>query len=108
MPKIKNNFIIKDYVIKFLEFCQYKNLRPKTIKSYNQSLMLFATWLEEEKSITDIKKLTKEVVEEYITSIQERGKYSYCATEEGAKKSGLDSRQDISTWKVVNNIPWNI
>ncbi|MCW6112299.1 site-specific integrase [Clostridium sporogenes] len=35
----------------FLEYCSYKNLSNKTIKSYNQTLVLFMRYLEEEKDI---------------------------------------------------------
>ncbi|WP_308937175.1 site-specific integrase [Clostridium sporogenes] len=40
-----------DLIEDFLEYCSYKNLSNKTIKSYNQTLVLFMRYLEEEKDI---------------------------------------------------------
>nr|DAV95487.1 MAG TPA: SITE SPECIFIC RECOMBINASE XERD [Caudoviricetes sp.] len=96
MPKIsKKAKIIDDIIVDYLEFCSYKNLSKKTIKSYHQTLMLFSQYLKEEKDITDITKLNKNIVEEYIRFTKERGKYSFTYTEEGAKKANIDKRTDI-------------
>lgn len=50
MPKINKKLKnIDDFIVDYLEFCSYKNLSVKTIKSYNQTLMLFSQYLKEEK-----------------------------------------------------------
>lgn len=96
MPKISKKVkAIDDVIVDYLEFCTYKNLTIKTIKSYNQTLMLFSQYLKEEKQITDIRKINKEFVEEYIQFTKERGKYSFTSTEEGSKKANMDKRLDI-------------
>ncbi|NFP90390.1 hypothetical protein [Clostridium sporogenes] len=41
----------------FLEYCSYRNLSNKTIKSYNQALVLSMRYLEEEKDIIAINNL---------------------------------------------------
>ena len=80
MPKIsKKTKSIQDIIQNYLDYCNYRNLSIKTVKSYYQTLSLFARYLEEEKSIIDIRKVNKEVVEEYITFMEERGKYSFVA-----------------------------
>ena len=56
MPRIIKTKTINSIIVEYLEYCSYKNLRLKTIKSYHQTLMLFAKYLEEELEITDIKK----------------------------------------------------
>lgn len=56
MPIIIKTKTINSIIVEYLEYCSYKNLRLKTIKSYHQTLMLFAKYLEEELEITDIKK----------------------------------------------------
>lgn len=48
--------------------------------------MLFSKYLEEEKEIMEISKITKNTVEEYISFTKERGKYSFVASEEGMIK----------------------
>lgn len=94
MPKIIKKISIQNAIADYLQFCSYKNLATKTLKSYSQTLYLFATWLEEEKQITTVNQLDKQVVEEYITSTKERGKYTYVTSEEGAIKAGLYNRPD--------------
>ncbi|AGX43648.1 tyrosine-type recombinase/integrase [Clostridium saccharobutylicum] len=102
MPKIsKNKKSIDDVIVDYLEFCSYKNLTIKTIKSYHQTLMLFSQYLKEEKEIDDIKKITKEIVEEYIQFTKDRGKSSFTYTEEGSKKANIDKRTHIG--KEVSN-----
>jgi integrase/recombinase XerD len=87
LPKIsKKSKSIDDIIVNYLEYCTYKNLSLKTIKSYHQTLMLFSKYLEEEKQITDINKINRNTVEEYIsldarldkfdTSLSERVKKS--------------------------------
>ena len=38
----------------FMDYCLSKQLRPKTIQSYEQTLKLFARWLEEEMEIDEV------------------------------------------------------
>ncbi|MBM6860481.1 phage integrase N-terminal SAM-like domain-containing protein [Clostridium saudiense] len=67
MPRInKKSKKIEEIIQNYIDYCNYKNLRPKTIKSYYQTLMLFAKYLEEELEITDIKKVNKKIVEDYL------------------------------------------
>lgn len=58
MPRIsKKNKKYEDLIQYYIDYCNYKNLAVKTIKSYNQTLMLFAQYLREEKNIEDITKI---------------------------------------------------
>lgn len=86
---------IEDIIVDYLEFCSYKNLTIKTIKSYHQTLMLFSQYLKEEKEIVDIRKINKGIVEEYIQFTKDRGKYSFTYTEDGSRKANIDKRSDI-------------
>jgi len=96
MPRINKNLKnVDDFIMDYLEFCSYKNLSVKTIKSYHQTLMLFSQYLKEEKEITDIRKVNKEVVEDYLEFTKDRGKYSFTrADEETVSKANLDKRHD--------------
>lgn len=105
MPRIKQNKNLNNIIIDYLEYCNIKNLRPKTIKSYHQTLMLFSKYLEEELNITDVDKIKKEHVEEYITFTKERGKYSFSSSEESINKANLDKRQDIG--KEISDVTIN-
>lgn len=96
MPRIiKKSKSIIDLIQDFLDYCDYKNLSKKTIKSYNQTLVLFMRYLEEEKDITDINKIDKDTVQEYIIFTKDRGKYSFVASTDGMIKANIDKRSDI-------------
>ena len=95
MPRITKNITSGELIIDFIDYCNYKNLSIKTIKSYNQTLLLFAKYLEEEKQITDIRKVDKNIVQEYLSFTKERGKYSFSSSEEGIIKANIDKRTDI-------------
>ncbi|MGM9978045.1 MAG: hypothetical protein ACI33J_04550 [Clostridium sp.] len=57
--------------------------------------MLFVKYLENEKEITDINKVNKDIVKEYIIFTKERGKYLFTSCEEEVIKSHIDKRSDI-------------
>jgi integrase/recombinase XerD len=76
LPKINDlEYVLDDYLLN----CNLRNLSSKTIKSYDQSLKLFAKYLEENFKITNIKQLKKNHVEEYISFSKDKGKYSFVA-----------------------------
>jgi hypothetical protein len=51
-PRIsKKSKSIDDIIVDYLEYCNYKNLSLKTIKSYHQTLALFSKYLEENQII---------------------------------------------------------
>ncbi|AVK50645.1 integrase [Clostridium sp. MF28] len=112
MPRISKKLkSIDDIIVNYLEYCNYKNLSLKTIKSYHQTLMLFSKYLEEEKQITDISKINKNIVEEYISFTKERGKYAFVSSEEGAIKANIEKRSDIGkevSDSTLNNYLRNI
>ncbi|WP_297422161.1 tyrosine-type recombinase/integrase [Clostridium sp.] len=112
MPRIiKKSKQIMDLIQDFLDYCSYKNLSVKTIKSYNQTLVLFMRYLEEEKRITDINKVNRDIVQEYITFTKDRGKYSFVANTDGMVKANIDKRNDIGeeiSPSTLNNYLRNI
>ncbi len=106
MPRItKKTKEMNDIIFDYLDFCNYKNLSKKTIKSYSQTLLLFSKYLEEEKQITDIRKVDKNVLEEYLTFTKERGKYSYTSSIDTLNKNYMDMRSDIN--KPISNSTLN-
>ena len=38
----------------YMDDCHSRQLRPKTMQSYEQALRLFATWVEEKHEITQV------------------------------------------------------
>ncbi|SHJ65807.1 integrase/recombinase XerD [Hathewaya proteolytica DSM 3090] len=64
----------------FLSYCVEKDLTVKTRNSYRSSILLFSTWLEEIYNITDVTKITKTQIKEYLQDTRERGKYTLTTT----------------------------
>lgn len=112
MPRISRKIkSLQDIIQDYIDYCAYKNLRPKTIKLYYQTLTLFAKFLEEEMEITDVRKINKEVVEEYLNLTKERGKYSFIACEDSLVKTRHDRRGDVGdevSPTTINNYLRNI
>lgn len=110
MPKISMNdleYVIDEYLIN----CNLKNLSSKTIKSYDQSLKLFAKYLEENFRITNIKQLKKEHIEDYINFSKDKGKYSFITDINKAKINNPQNRGDFEekiSATTVNNYLRNI
>ncbi|WP_424237236.1 tyrosine-type recombinase/integrase [Bhargavaea ginsengi] len=86
--------------------CTAKGLSRKTMSSYEQSLKLFARYLEEEFSVTSPKDVTAEHIRAYVRSLEERGKYEMSGN--GAPKNFPERRPDygkkISTTTIANYV----
>ena len=111
MPRIKKKKEFGYYIQDFIDYCTYKDLSVKTIKSYYQTLTLFAKYLEEEKDITSVTDVNKEIVEEYIAFTKDRGKYSYVADEKTLNVTYQNNRKDIGkeiSVATLNNYLRNI
>lgn len=111
MPRIKKKKEFGYYIQDFIDYCTYKDLSVKTIKSYYQTLTLFAKYLEEEKDITSVTYVNKEIVEAYIAFTKNRGKYSYVADEKTLNVTYQNNRKDIGkeiSVATLNNYLRNI
>lgn len=74
---MKGVFVVFDFEIDdFMTHCEYKNLSPKTIASYEQTLRLFATYLKEKERIEQAKQVKSEHITNYVADLQTRGKYA--------------------------------
>ncbi len=65
----------------FMHYCMSKQLRPKTMKSNEQALQLFARWLREEMDIDDVEDVKEPHIRSYIVDLQKRGKYTFCVSD---------------------------
>lgn len=76
----KNRNMMIDYVIDdFMIYCQEKDLRPKTIFSYETTLRLFTRYIKDNLNIENISDVKEETVKDYISYTKERGKYTIVA-----------------------------
>lgn len=95
-----------DYEIDdFMTYCSSKNLSKKTMRSYEQTLKLFARYMEEEQQIEASKDVTKEMVRSYIVYLKERGKYTIVANENTLQFNKPSNRTDYS--KPIKNATIN-
>ncbi|WP_407672977.1 site-specific integrase [Paenibacillus profundus] len=100
-------FYLKD----FLAFCQQKNLSKKTLSSYEQSLKLFVVYLKKEQGIDTLADVKTGHIRQYISYVQERGKYTVVSCEDTTKinfpHNRTDYKKKVST-VTINNYTRNI
>lgn len=102
MHKIeKINFEIDD----FMNYCDYKELAKRTLSSYEQTLKLFARYLQDKCEITSTEQVKEQTIINYITSIKERGKYTVVSDEATKKTNNPHHRQDFG--KKVSQVTIN-
>lgn len=66
-----------DYDIdEFMTYCEVKGLSQKTMKSYDQTLRLFALYLKREHNLKEAEQVREIHIREYVKNLQERGKYT--------------------------------
>lgn len=79
----------------FMVYCRSRQLRERTMGSYEQTLRLFERWCKEQMNLDDVDKITESVVRRYINDLQERGKYSFYSNDKGKEKNFPDRRRDF-------------
>ena len=89
----------------FIEECVAKGLSKKTYASYEQTLVLFARYLQEEQNITEVEKITTDVMRDYIKYIRQRGKYTVVADDSSVSSNHPESRKDYG--KRVSDVTIN-
>ena len=82
---------IDEYMI----YCRSRQLREKTMLSYEQALRLFERWCREQLNIETVDKVTEAVIRRYINDLQERGKYSFYSNDKGKGKNFPERRRDF-------------
>ncbi len=100
-------FQIEDYLV----YCRTKGLSVKTIKSYEQTLRMFAKYCEDTHKITDIKKVNEKIVVEYLSYVKNRGKYTVVTDEYTKNINKPHNRTDLGkrvSTSTVNNYLRNI
>ena len=91
MPNMDFEWQIDEFMVD----CRSRQLRPKTMSSYEQALRLFARWCKEQMGITDVSAVTESMVRRYINDLQERGKYTTCADDRSLEKNFPERRRDF-------------
>lgn len=76
-------FVVSDFDVeidRYMLDCAAKGLSPKTMQSYEQTLKLFARYLEMTFDITSPKEVNAEHLKTYMRDLAERGKYEMTAS----------------------------
>lgn len=103
--------IIDVQIEEFLTNCQIKRLSVKTIKSYSQTLLLMANFLEDKYNITEAERVKAQHIAAYIAYLEERGKYTVVADEKSKQSNSPDNRTDYNkqiSKTTINNYIRNI
>ena len=86
-----------------MEECHSRQLRPKTMLSYEHTLKLFSFWLTGRKKISKIEDIKEKHIREYIIELQTRGKYTVRPS--GYEQNLPENRKDYE--KPMSSIPIN-
>lgn len=81
-------------IAEYLVYCHAKQLRKKTMNSYEQTLRLFQRWCFDELEITTVDAVSESVIRHYIIAIQERGKYSFYSSRGQMQLYNPERRRD--------------
>ena len=65
------NAMIQEY----LEYGTSRQLRKKTLHSYEQALRMFSSWLKKDAGIHEVEQIREATIRKYVLSLQTRGKY---------------------------------
>ena len=79
----------------FMVYCRSRQLREKTLNSYEQTLRLFERWCRETMGIETVDKVSESVVRRYINDLQERGKYTFYSNDNKKAYNCPDRRRDF-------------
>jgi integrase/recombinase XerD len=86
-----------DYDIdNFMSDCQLRDLRPKTMQSYEQSLRIFEKYMVDVQQVTEAAAVKEEHIKEYIQYLRNRGKYTVVANEQSRKSNTPQNRPDLN------------
>ena len=86
---------ISYWIEEYMVYCRSRQLREKTMNSYEQALRLFERWCQEQMNIDDVSKITDSMIRKYINDLQERGKYTFYNNDKKKDSNRPDRRRDF-------------
>ncbi len=78
----------------YMDDCHSRQLRPKTMQSYEQALKLFSTWLAETHAVTQVEAVKDIHIRSYINDLQVRGKYTFCVDRQSERFNHPQNQRD--------------
>ena len=89
----------------YMDECASKQLREKTMQSYEKTLKLFTVWLKENEKTDRVEDIEDRTIRRYIPDLQTRGKYTVCTDKTTNDIKHPQRRRDYN--KKVSNITIN-
>ena len=91
-------------IVLYVEDCRRRQLRPKTMLSYEQALKLFAAWLKESEGVLQVEKIEEKHISRYVLELQTRGKYTFCPMGEAVNypQNRRDYKKPVSSITINN------
>ncbi|MBR6764444.1 MAG: tyrosine-type recombinase/integrase [Clostridia bacterium] len=90
----------------YMNDCYTRQLRPKTMHSYEQTLRLFCSWMNEKYGLDQVEDVKDIHIRTYINDLQSRGKYTYSHDRQTEKfncpQHRKDYRHEISNITINN------
>lgn len=93
------------YIEEYMYYCRSRQLRPRTMQSYEQTLRLFERWCLEAERISEPGEVREQTIRRYICDLQERGKYTFYVRDERKDTNCPDRRRDFR--QTVSNTTIN-
>lgn len=89
----------------YMSDCHARQLRVRTMQSYEQALRLFSVWVQDRYGIDDVEEVKDLHIRSYINDLQTRGKYTFCADKQTEAINHPQNRRDYQ--KQISNITIN-
>ena len=86
----------------YMVYCRSRQLREKTMNSYEQALRLFERWCVEQMKIETVDKVTENTMRRYMTGWG-NNKPTACAAGEGNNSSGATADAPTFTRRIGGN-----
>ncbi len=100
------NMEFNQHIIEYMTHCYSRQLRPKTMHSYESTLRLFERWCKEELGIETVDAVTESTIRHYISDIKQRGKYTFYSNDLTKVTNAPEHRRDyceaVSTITINN------
>lgn len=111
MPRNSKNDTLDYQIDDFMMYCKQKDLRDKTIASYETTLRLFARYMQDKNNISRGQDIKEENIREYIEYTKTRGKYTFVADKNSLLLNYPQNRPDYNkkvSLTTVNNYIRNL
>lgn len=95
---------VEEMIDEFMLYCQEKNLRIKTMASYEATLKLFSRYVQDNFKVNNISGITRNICNDYITYTKDRGKYTFVVNDIKKYTNNPEGRSDFGKKVSITTI----